>query len=80
MYSSKYSVVLLVVVILTGICAQPAPPTGTPCRQIVNKPGCVCQAPNGRIDLTPLANNNRTARYSYTYSHIDGFLIYTDWN
>lgn len=39
----------------------------TTCQSISGKPSCVCQHPDGIIDLTPLANppTNGTPRYKY---------------
>jgi len=41
---------------------QPEPPTGTRCTPIPGQPGCVCDGPKGKIDLTELANTDNTPR------------------
>ena len=49
-----------------GGCSAPAPPFPSlpiPCPPIPGEPSCMCQHPNGIIDLRPFASDNGTARY-----------------
>ncbi len=36
--------------------------TGTLCPPVAGQPGCVCNHPDGKIDITSLANSNGTPR------------------
>ena len=37
--------------------------SATQCTPVSGQPGCVCDHPDGRIDLTKIANNDGTPRY-----------------
>lgn len=36
--------------------------TGTVCAPVAGAPGCVCDHPDGRIDVRPLSNSDGTAK------------------
>ena len=50
-----------------GGCGPPFPSPPIPCPPIPGAPSCMCQHPDGIIDLRPLANVNGTARYKSSW-------------
>lgn len=42
-----------------------AVPTGTKCSAEVGSPTCVCETPDGVVDLTGLASTDGSPRYNY---------------
>ena len=60
---SSSEMVRLVLLLLLGYSAWLVHGQATVCQGVSNKPGCVCQHPDGVIDLTSIANSGGSPRY-----------------
>ena len=60
---------VLLLLVLSALCARvavsdgPVPPDGKRCKAVKGEPGCVCEHPDGTINLTSSANDNGKPKY-----------------
>ena len=53
--------VLLFLLALCSLWPLGRPQEGSPCQPVIGQPSCVAECPNGKIDLTPLAEQGLDA-------------------
>ena len=64
---------LLPVLLFAYVCCVKYTVTGQTTCNVVGQPSCICDTPDGRIDLTSIANNDGTPRCSKISPIIDTF-------
>ena len=67
--SSERGFCVLLLLLLAALCARvavsddPVPPDGKRCKAVEGAPGCVCEHPDGLINLTSYTNDDGKPKY-----------------